>query len=69
MLQNYKAEAKEMNKSVIGLILAAIGFIIMLVGSYQTNFFECNIVIVIGGILFILGILILAARFRKWSSE
>ena len=75
MLQNCKKEVEDMKKSTIGLILAGIGFLIALISILQGNFLNvgsmlvCYIGVVIGGILFLLGIVILFARFSKWTNE
>jgi len=62
-----------MKKSSIGLILLVIGVIIVLVSFAQTNLLNagslgiCYLGVTVGGIVGLLGIYILWARFLKWS--
>jgi hypothetical protein len=75
LLQNCREEVEKMKKSTIGLILAVIGFLIVLISFVQTNLLNaasmltCWLGVIIGGIIFLLGVAILAARFSKWSHE
>lgn len=75
LLRNRIEEVEEMKKSTIGLILILVGALIALISFIQTNFLNvasmtvCYIGVIIGGIIFLLGAVIVGARFSKWTQE
>ena len=65
-----------MNKNLIGIILILIGFIIVFatlslntiyVLADATGLQICYLLVVIGGIFMMLGVYILAERFKGWA--